>query len=288
VQTDENLRRLAGRLRRTRIASFALDLEAENNLHRYGIHLCLIQLTAFGKYYLVDPLAVEDLGPLLGVFRSAAVEKVMYSAEEDVKLLKHTHGTEIRNIFDVQLAARMLDMDQIAMDALVQNVLGESFSKRSKLQKSDWCRRPLSEAQLIYASNDIRYLAALKAELQPRLAKRGLQEEYAEAIGRLEAKEFRTKSRPHMRIKGAFSLSREQQVRLKHLFEARDAIARELDYPAFRVIKNATLIRLSRKPPRTAGQWIDRDVLAAPCRSYVHLLVEAVSRAERENADAAR
>ena len=40
----------------------AVDFEGEWNLHRYGLHLCLIQISDGEKTFIVDPLCLDDFG----------------------------------------------------------------------------------------------------------------------------------------------------------------------------------------------------------------------------------
>ena len=68
IHTDAELGRLVARLRDARVKRLAIDVEGENNLHRYGIHVALIQLFDGTRGYIVDPLALRDtasLKPLL-------------------------------------------------------------------------------------------------------------------------------------------------------------------------------------------------------------------------------
>ena len=285
IQDRRGLEKLCRRVQRRGARSLALDLEAENNLHRYGVHLCLIQIYAFGKSFLIDPLALHSLDPLWDILQNRGVEKVMYSAEEDIKILKHTHGIRLKGVYDVQVAAKLLKYPSIALDYLVKTLLQIPFSKNGSLQRSDWFRRPLSEKQIQYAADDIRYLLDLKRSMHPQLVKADVIEDFRASLRRLERKEFQIKKEPHMRIAGARALDKNGRSRLKHIYRARDEIAKLLDYPPYWVLKNSTLLKLARKPPRNAAEWTKRGGLSKKGEQYIPMLISAVADAEAENGE---
>jgi ribonuclease D len=117
------------------------------------------------------------------------------------------------------------------------------------------------------------------------LMKANLSEEFRLLLRRLEQKEFQRKKNPHMRIGGARSLNDKARVRLKHLYHARDEIARLLDFPPFWVLRNSVLLRFARKPPRSAEEWEKRGHLPKKGSKYIPLLVSAIAEAEIENAE---
>ena len=64
------------------------------------------------------------------------------------------------NIFDTQIANAFLDGDfSISYSRLVENKLGILLGKEET--RSNWIRRPLTNAQLKYASLDVEYLLHL-------------------------------------------------------------------------------------------------------------------------------
>lgn len=284
IEDRRLLDRLCRRISRRGVRSIALDLEAENNLHRYGVHLCLIQVYVFGKSFLIDPLELESLDPFWDVLQNRRLEKVMYSAEEDVKILKHTHRVRLEGVYDIQVAAKLLKYPSISLDYLVKTLLEIPFSKNGALQRSDWFQRPLSDKQIRYAADDIRHLIPLRKAMHPQLIKADLMEDFQTSLHRLEGKEFQIKKDPHMRIGGARTLSRNARLRLKHLYRARDEIARLLDYPPYWVLRNSVLLNLSRRPPRNAAEWKKRGHVSKRGARYIPMLISALDDAEAENA----
>ena len=96
----------------------------------------------------------------------------MHAGRQDVAILRRTLDTEVRNVFDTQVAAGFLGFgNQEGYESLVRKVL------RVKLKGSEgftrWDRRPLTPQQLEYAADDARLLLALGEELERRLEERG-------------------------------------------------------------------------------------------------------------------
>ena len=72
------------------------------------------------------------------------------------------------NIFDTQIANAFLDNDySIGYQGLVEKMLGITLDKSET--RSNWIRRPLSDAQLKYAALDVEYLIHLYSQQTPQL-----------------------------------------------------------------------------------------------------------------------
>ena len=64
-------------------------------------------------------------------------------------------------VFDTQIAAALTGLPaQIGYSDLVRRLLGVDLAKGQT--RTDWARRPLSEAQLVYAVDDVVHLGALR------------------------------------------------------------------------------------------------------------------------------
>ncbi len=134
--------------------------------------LCLIQAAAPGIEAVIDPLSPDiDLSPFLAVMRDTAIEKVFHAARQDVEIF-HNLGAIPTPLFDTQIASMAAGFgEQIAYDALVRQILRIDLDKSSRF--TDWARRPLSDAQLVYALADVTHLANLFPILKDRLEKAG-------------------------------------------------------------------------------------------------------------------
>ena len=84
----------------------------------------------------------------------------------------HTVGVLPRPIFDTQVAAAFLgERQQISYGALVQTFCGVSLPKTESL--TDWSRRPLTDKQIEYAIDDVKYLIVAYTEMMSRLRELG-------------------------------------------------------------------------------------------------------------------
>ena len=136
----------------------------------YYAQLCLVQLSDGVTHACVDALAL-DPAPLFAFLMREPL-KVLHSAGQDLELFVQRGGDCPRPLFDTQLAAALLGHgEQHGYAALVERRLGLAVDK--SLSRTDWSRRPLSDAQLAYAADDVRHLARLYEPLRAELAARG-------------------------------------------------------------------------------------------------------------------
>jgi ribonuclease D len=227
----------------------ALDTES-NSFHVYRERVCLIQLSTRAQDWVVDPLAV-DVRPL-GEILCDGRETVLHGADYDVRCLRREFGWRLPELFDTMVAAKRLGRAGLGLSALVEARFGVKLSKAN--QRSDWGRRPLSAEQLAYAALDTHYLLALADELRAELRTQGLAELAQAECQRIAAVEPRERvfdEEGWRRLKGARELDAPGRIVLRELWLAREARAREVDRPPFKVLAEQTMIELSRQRPAT-------------------------------------
>lgn len=136
----------------------------------YWPKLCLIQAASPTDAAIIDPLAEGlDLEPFLDLMRDPKILKVFHAARQDTEIFVKL-GAMPKPMFDTQVAAMAAGFgDQVSYEALVRQMLRQEVDKGSRF--TDWSRRPLSEAQLVYALGDVTHLAALYPKLRDRLQK---------------------------------------------------------------------------------------------------------------------
>jgi ribonuclease D len=150
---------------------FALDTEFLREKTYYP-KLCLLQIATPDVVACVDPLALDDLAPLLALLADRNITKVLHSARQDMEIFYHLTGSPHAPVFDTQIAAPLLGLaDQIGYANLVKEMLGVTLDKLHT--RADWSLRPLGEEQLRYAADDVIYLAALYQPLLERLQSHG-------------------------------------------------------------------------------------------------------------------
>ena len=172
---------------------FALDTEFMGE-GRYRTLLCLVQLATpqvpgmAERIELLDPLE-EGLtaAPLSAVLADPRVEVVVHAGRQDVALVRRRFGSEVRNVFDTQVAAGFAGLGaQTSYESLLAELLGVRIAKTAGFTR--WDTRPLTAEQRAYAREDVVHLLELADELQRRLLE----------LGRLEW------ARPGWKVGGSF------------------------------------------------------------------------------------
>jgi ribonuclease D len=136
----------------------------------------------------------------------------------------------------------------------VAEALGPTLRKGESY--TDWCRRPLTDAQLTYAGDDVRYLQDLAAALKRKLSGLGRTQWVREELRSLEEEEsYRADpGSAWKKVSGRGSLSGRQTAVLKELARWREETAMRRDLPRGWVVKDPTLIDIARRQPRSVDE----------------------------------
>lgn len=218
----------------------------------YFPRLCLIQVATPDEVWCIDPLALPDLQPLLDVLYDPRIVKVFHAARQDLEIFYHLRGELPRPVFDTQLAALLLGHpDQVGYAALVSEVLGVTLDKAHS--RTDWAKRPLPPAQLHYAADDVRYLAALYPRLRDDLVARGRLNWLDDDFARLtDPATYRTDAADAwQRVRGADRLRPKALAILQALAAWRETTAINEDRPRGWVLHDEVMIDLARLAPDT-------------------------------------
>ncbi len=230
----------------------AVDTES-SGYYTYISEVCLIQISAGERHYIIDTLASLDLRALGELFSDSRITKVFHAAASDVRELKRCYGWVFHNIFDTFLACRMLSHRSCSLHSLVQEYEGINLQKKE--QKSNWKKRPLTSSQLWYAHLDTVYLESLMKKLKRALEESSFWEEISEEFERIAAmsvSEKKVEEDVWLKLSGLQELSPLQRGRLKELYFVREKRARKDNIAAFRLANNENLLRLVRREPPVA------------------------------------
>ena len=247
IADDATLHTLMERLKHA--SCLALDTEA-SSFHRYHERIGLIQLSDRTDTFLVDPLAVKDMGPLGQVLADRDLEIVIHDADYDLRLMKRMYDFRVFKVFDTLIAAELLNEAELSLAALLKKYYGIQLDKR--YQKADWCKRPLTQPMLDYAAMDTRHLIALRDELAGQLKARGRWHWAEEEFSLLTEVPFDPVGNPvpgFLRLKGAKALKPKQLAILKEVHAWRESVAERLDRAPFMVLGNDVLMDLVQDPP---------------------------------------
>ncbi len=216
----------------------------------YYPQLCLIQIAAGEHLACIDPIALEDLSELYEVFNDPNVLKIFHAAQQDLEILYFGSGKVPAPIFDTQPAASILGIgEQIGYAGLVENMLGVSLSKAES--RTDWSRRPLSQAQLDYAIDDVRYLQQLYPIIIKKLEKSGRLSWPKADFDRLmspETYQLNVRTR-WKKVKGLQHLKSQQLSILRELAAWREQEASDRNRPRRWIIGDEVLVDLAKMQP---------------------------------------
>jgi ribonuclease D len=228
----------------------AVDTEADS-FFNFREKVCLVQITAGERDWLVDPLARVDLAPLGRVLSDPRITKVFHDGEYDILILKRDFGFEFKNLFDTRVAAAALGIESPGLAAVLHARFGIELDK--SLQRSNWSARPLSQQQISYARLDTHFLLPLMHEQRAELEQRGramIVEGECSRLEKLVPSEPSFSPDEFVRLKGARLLDRNAQQRLRELFVLRHELAERSDLPPFKVLGNDALVALAQAAPR--------------------------------------
>ena len=153
----------------------AIDTETMG-LNPLRDRLCLVQISdGSGDEHLVrfGPGSAYDAPVLKAILTDPARLKLFHFARFDIAALQQALGVVTAPVYCTKIASRLIRTytDRHGLKELVRELLGEEVSKQQ--QSSDWGAAELSDAQRDYAASDVRFLHAMKAILDVRLAREG-------------------------------------------------------------------------------------------------------------------
>src|SRR5690242_7912773 len=169
ITTSEELAAVCARMRKHRYVT--VDTEFLRETTYYPL-LCVAQMATADEAVVVDALAPGiDLAPFFDLLVDEAVVKVFHAARQDIEIIWNMAGKIPHPIFDTQVAAMVLGYgDSISYDQLVQRITGDQLDKSHRF--TDWTRRPLTDAQLVYAVSDVTHLRDVYLKLDEDLHRR--------------------------------------------------------------------------------------------------------------------
>ena len=230
----------------------ALDTEFLRE-RTYYPKFCLLQVATADRVACIDPLVIEDLSPLDPILDDPRLIKIFHAARQDLEILYRIRRKLPQPIFDTQLAAPYLGLpEQLGYAALASELLGVKLEKSHT--RTDWSLRPLSAAQLRYATDDVTYLARLYPLLLARLVALDRRAWVDEDMATLSKPELYDPAPEDawVRIGGGSQLNEDQTAVLRSLAAWRERLAREQDCPRNWIIKDEILLELARQRPKNA------------------------------------
>ena len=224
----------------------AIDTEFMRESSYYP-KLCLIQIATSNICACIDVIALGEISALIKALENSAQTKIFHSARQDLEVLLAGLGIMPKPLFDTQIAASILGPDeQISYAELVSRLLSEQLPKTES--RTDWSKRPLSEAQIAYALDDVRFLGPLYRQLSNELDKKGrrhwLQEE-CEHIA--DPRHYVVEPvEAWKQVKGAGNLPAEYLPYVQQLANWREQFAQSRNRPRQWILSDRAIIELSQ------------------------------------------
>ncbi len=240
IYNDASLREVVSLARREQAVAIDTEFLRERTFYP---QIALFQLCIGGDTFLLDPLRISDPSPLRDLFEDVATIKVFHSCAEDLEVLKNWIGKLPYPIFDTQIAASLLGMGfMLSYSKLVSELCSVELCKSET--RSNWLQRPLTDAQVTYATQDVYYLDKIWRKL---VEKSDLDSKTAWILsdGQVLIEDLnKAHEHDHLRISGGRNLSRIQLCGMHALSRWREFQAKERDLPRRWIIDDKACLRL--------------------------------------------
>lgn len=247
IESDNQLKEMCQKLEKN-IDFLAIDTERASGF-KYFNKAYLIQVaTEKSDIYLIDPINIEDLQVLQNLF--ASKPWILHAATQDLPCLLEL-GFKPKEIFDTELAARLLSLPKVGLAGLLEDELGITLDKEHSAV--NWSIRPLDNDWLNYAALDVEFLHQLMKSLINKLENTNklliAREEFAHLIN---WKPTESRKEPWRRTSGMHDIKTGlDSCIVKNLWLKRDEIAQELDVAPGRVLNDASIIEIALTKPKT-------------------------------------
>jgi ribonuclease D len=219
----------------------------------YYSQLCLVQISTRDAIYCVDPLTNQGQAAFWeSLFEH---EWVVHSARQDIEVVYQTAGAMPSSIFDTQVAAALLGHPpQVGYAALVKTLFDVDMDKSHT--RADWSKRPLRDAYLEYAAEDVEHLLPAADRLGEELDRLGrLAWAQEDSAAMLDPALYVTEDVQAVdRLKGARNLRGRKRAIAARLAAWREAEAIARNRPRQWILRDSVLMEIVFKMPAASSQ----------------------------------
>ena len=250
VTTADALTSVVAEIRESSLVAVDTEFVRETT---YYPKLCLVQVATADLTACVDCLAL-DLEPLYAALMREGCTWVLHSARQDLEVIFQRTSRLPSALIDTQVAAALLGYaPQIGLESLLERTLGVELGE--SFARTDWSRRPLPDAALRYALDDVRYLLATWQHLQARLADLNrtawLEEECRRLIADPPVADV---AAIWARLKGSRAMTPEQHGAALALVQWREERAQRADRPRRWLVADETLLAIAQAFPQSLDE----------------------------------
>jgi len=249
INTTTELEKAASAMADCKVLCVDTEFHREST---YYPEFALLQIYGNSQCWIVDPIAIDDLGPIWDVLADPNILKVFHAARQDVEIILNESGRMPLPLFDTQVAAALLGFgQQVGFGNLVQRITKKALPKQESF--SDWKMRPLREKQIDYAADDVIWLMPIYQHLKERLEAQGRGEWLNEEQSVLCSKETYAYDAQSVfwRVKGSNKLKGKHLAALRALAAWREGRAQQSNIPRRRMLADEQLVELARRDKLT-------------------------------------
>tara|TARA_B100001989_G_scaffold98506_1_gene68823 strand:- start:5748 stop:6608 length:861 start_codon:yes stop_codon:yes gene_type:complete len=206
----------------------------------YHPRLSLIQICDGNDVFLIDCLLCKNIEKVKFIFESVQILKVFHAVRSDTTVLFSSLGIKTNNVFDVQIAEKIINnLDVKSYSYLVEKYINLSINKSET--NSNWMKRPFSNNQLKYASEDVEFLIDIYTKQNKLLDKKG----------KLKEAFYLSKEEAGLGNQELY-ISRLQKIKDKSeidekIFMWREELAKKKDIPTSFILSDKKLKKLSKR-----------------------------------------
>lgn len=232
IQHADALGPLSERLARAEHVAVDTEFMREKT---YYPRWCLTQIALPDGIVLIDVMEPGVGEGLVALLSRAPATKVLHSARQDLEVFALADAERpLVPLFDTQIAAALVGFpDQVGYANLVKKRLDVELPKDST--RTDWSIRPLTERQLAYAADDVRYLYELfplmLAELESRNRRAWAEEDCARVSANFDIASVYAVNDAPARVKGRNRLNGRALLAADRLAVWREQAAQRSDRP---------------------------------------------------------
>ncbi len=255
INTPDQLATLCGLIKQQ--SWLALDTEFLREKTYYP-KFCLLQIATPDWVACVDPIALPSLDILFEVLYDPSIVKVFHSCRQDLEIFFQLTGRIPEPLFDTQIAAPLLGIQENPGYAmLVSSLLNVNLNKAHT--RADWSKRPLLEAEIQYAADDVIYLCKLYQVMLEKLGGLGrtdwLKRDFAE-LSNPDLYQIKPE-KAWLKIKGKNKLTGRQLSIVQTLAEWREKTAQSEDRPKTWLLRDEMLFDLAKLQPETENELVN-------------------------------
>jgi len=207
-----------------------------------------------GHCELIDAPEIEDWSSFAELMSDPDTVKILHDAQQDLTILYRACGGYPKNIFDTQRSAGFAGLSStISLSEVLKTLLKVRLAKTET--RSNWLARPLTEAQLTYAEDDVRDSTRLMDKILERAEALGRKEWILDEMTMYENEALYGETDPDFempRVRGSGALTNEQRNMLRALGAWREVKARKRNLPRNFILSDDALVSLIKHPPESA------------------------------------